>query len=78
VAYVCADGSSNALTFDLGADTGSAVLGTAHFPAPTNPSSICQTAFKLQRVRTGLISANFALGSFKGVQQRAVKFTTTP
>jgi hypothetical protein len=77
VAYVCADGSSNALTFDLGVDTGSAVLGAAHFPAPGNPASTCQTAFKLQRVRTGLISANFALGNFKGVQQRAVKFTTT-
>jgi hypothetical protein len=79
IAYLCADNSNGTLSFDLGVDTGSAVLDAAHFPTPpTNPSSSCQVAFKLQRVRTGSISANFALGTFTGVQQRAVRFTTIP
>lgn len=76
VAYLCEDDSSNTMSFDLGVDTGSVVLDATHFPTPANPSSTCQVAFKLQRVRTGSISANFALGNFKGIQQRAVRFTT--
>lgn len=80
VAYVCDDGTQGSPdAFNLGLDTGSAVLSASHLPTPTTtPSSNCQTAFKLQRVRTGSISANFALGNIKGIQQRAVKFTTTP
>lgn len=41
-------------------------------------SVTCQVAFLLKRVRTGPVSSNFAFGTFKGIQQRTVRFTSIP
>jgi hypothetical protein len=80
VAGICVDGSRYTQSLVLGADAGSATLNSAdYFPATgISPSVNCQVAFILQRVRTGGVSPNFAFGSFEGVQQRTVQFTTTP
>jgi hypothetical protein len=80
VASICEDGSRYNLSHNIGTDTGAATLnGTDYFPATgTSPSTNCRVAFMLQRVRTSGISPNFALGTFEGVQQRAIQFTTIP
>lgn len=80
VAGACVDGNRYNLHLVLGADTGSATLiGTDYFPATgINPSINCRVAFLLQRVRLGGVSTQFAFGSFRGVQQRSVQFTSTP
>jgi len=80
VAGICDDGSRYNLSHVIGTDTGSATLNsTDYFPATgTSPSTNCRVAFMLQRVRTSGISPNFALGTFEGVQQRAIQFTTIP
>ncbi len=80
VAGICIDNSQYTLHLILGADTGSATLnGASYFPATgINPSISCRVAFLLQRVRLGGVSAQFAFGSFKGVQQKTVQFTSNP
>lgn len=80
VAGVCTDGNRYSMTVNLGTDTGAATLNSAdYFPATgVGTTANCLTAFILQRSRTGPVSAQFAFGSFTGVQQRTVQFTTTP
>lgn len=80
VAGICADNSRFNLHLILGNDTGSTTLSSAnYFPATgISPSINCQMAFMLQRVRTGVVSPQFAFGSITGVQQRTIQFTSTP
>ena len=80
VAGVCVDGTRYSQSYIIGTDTGTTTLSSAnYFPATgTSPSTNCRVAFILQRVRTGGVSPKFAFGSFEGVQQRTVQFTTTP
>ncbi len=80
VAGICVDGSRYTQSYNIGIDTGAATLSSAnYFPATgTSPSTNCRVAFILQRVRTAGVSPQFAFGSFDGVQQRTVQFTTTP
>lgn len=79
VAGICVDSSQYTLHL-IFADTGSATLnGANYFPVTgISPSISCRVAFLLQRVRLGGVSAQFAFGSFKGVQQRTVQFTSNP
>lgn len=81
VAGVCSDGNRYSMTKFLGTDTGSATLvSTDYFPATgVSTAANCQTAFMLQRIKLGNVAAQFALGSTSsGIQQRSVRFTTTP
>lgn len=82
----CADGSryllypTLAITTDPATGASSATLTSDdYFDASTvAPTTTCQVAFLLKRVRTGPVSANFAFGSFTGIQQRTVQFTSIP
>ena len=79
VAGSCIDNSRYNLHLILGSDTGGYTLnGSNYFPASITPSMNCRVAFLLQRVRLGGVSPQFAFGSFKGIQQRTVQFTSTP
>ena len=78
VAGVCVDGSRYTLNHIIGPDTGAAALNSADYFPSTGTATNCRVAFMLQRVRTGGVSPKFAFGSFEGVQQRTIQFTTTP
>lgn len=60
--------------------TGSHQLNTQdYFPVTSAEiNSTCQIAFLLRRSQTGVVSASFGGGSFTGIQQRTVQFTSTP
>jgi hypothetical protein len=75
-AYVCLDGSRDHLSKILGTDTGSATLSSSDYSPATGVN--CQVALILQRVLTGGVSTQFAFGSFEGIQQRTVQFTSIP
>lgn len=77
VAGICVDNSRYNLHLILGADTGSATLNSAGY-FQGSPSINCRVAFMLQRVRMAGVSTQFAAGSFMGIQQRTVQFTSTP
>lgn len=82
----CAEGSryllhpTLSITTDPGTGVSSATLASGdYFDSSKVATSVtCQVAFLLRRVRTGAVSANFAFGSFKGIQQRTVQFTSIP
>jgi hypothetical protein len=80
VAGDCLDGNRYTQHFVIGADTGTVTLNSAdYFPATgVSPTISCRVAFMFQRVRLGGISTDFAFGSFTGVQQRTVQFTSVP
>lgn len=80
VAGICTDNSRYNMHLILGTGTGSAPLSSAdYFPVTgINPSINCRVAFLLQRVRLAGVSMQFASGSFRGVQQRTIQFTSTP
>jgi len=80
IAGVCSDGNRYSMTRTIGADTGTVTLNSAdYFPATgVSASANCLTAFMLRRMRIGSVSSQFAFGSFTGVQQRTVQFTTNP
>lgn len=80
LAVDCGAGRQFSQHLALGADTGSASVASGdYFPYGGVPASAtCSAALLLQRVRNGTVSADFAGGSFRGVQQRVVRFTLTP
>lgn len=81
VGGVCDDNTRYNMEYPIPTgDTGSASLNSAdYFPATgTSTSATCRVAFMLQRVRTAGVAPGFAFGTFKGIQQRTVQFTTTP
>lgn len=80
VAGDCLDGNRYTQHFVIGADAGTVTLNSAvYFPASgVSPTTSCRVAFILQRLRLGGVSTDFAFGSFTGVQQRTVQFTSVP
>ena len=79
VAGICADNSRFTDHLNLSTDRGLYILqATNYFPSWASPSLSCRVAFGIQRVRLGSASPQFALGIFKGIQQRTVQFTSTP
>ena len=61
-------------------NTGSHVLNSSdYFPvASAEVNSTCNIAFVLRRSQAGVVSASFGGGTFTGIQQRIVQFTSTP
>lgn len=60
-------------------NTGSHVLNTVdYFPVASEGNSSCNVAFVLRRSQAGVVSASFGGGTFTGIQQRIVQFTSTP
>jgi len=80
VAGICMDNSRFSMHLLLGTDTGSATLSSANYLPATgvSPTINCRIAFMLQRVQFGAVSPEFAFGSFSGIQQRSVQFTSIP
>ena len=79
VGAVC-DGIRYPASLNLGiVNTGSIVLNTAdYFPIAPPPTSNCSVSFLLNRQKLGFISPDFGGGSFEGIQQRTIQFTSTP
>lgn len=75
----CDDGTQNTWSQIMGADTGTTTVSSASYlPALVSGTANCRIIFILERYRTGAVSPNLLGGTFEGVQQRTVQFTTTP
>lgn len=79
VGAVC-DGVRYPASINLGiVNTGSIVLNSAdYFPVAPAVTSNCSVSFLLKRQSLGFVSTAFGGGSFEGIQQRTVQFTSVP
>lgn len=79
VGAVC-DGIRYTANLNFGiVDTGTIVLSaTDYFTVAPPPTSSCSVSFLLKRQNLGVVSYAFGGGSFEGIQQRTVRFTSTP
>ncbi|MES0328485.1 MAG: hypothetical protein ABUK13_09885, partial [Gammaproteobacteria bacterium] len=60
-------------------NTGSIVLSSAdYFPVTPLSTSNCSVSFLLKRQSLGFVSPAFGGGTFEGIQQRMVQFTSIP
>lgn len=80
VGAVC-DGIRYTTNLNFGVvNTGTVVLSSAEYlpGVPALSISNCSVSFLLKRQSLGLVSSAFGGGSFEGIQQRTVRFTSTP